>query len=70
MGTIRLRFLVEAPDALLDEYRQCGVECSPNSLRDTPWMTRELGVARNLLLWGHLRTHAPQHITSSLAHRK
>jgi len=44
MGTIRLRFLVEDPDALCDEYRQCGVECSPNSLHDTPWMTREFAL--------------------------
>jgi hypothetical protein len=42
MGTIRLRFLVEDPDALFDEYRQRGVECSPN--RDTPWMTREFAL--------------------------
>jgi catechol 2,3-dioxygenase-like lactoylglutathione lyase family enzyme len=44
MGTIRLRFLVEDPDALFDEYRQRGVECPPNSLRDTPWMTREFAL--------------------------
>jgi hypothetical protein len=29
MGTIRLRFLVENPDALFNEYRQRGVECTP-----------------------------------------
>ena len=44
MGTIRLRFLVEDPDALFDEYRQRGIECSPNSVRDTPWMTREFAL--------------------------
>jgi catechol 2,3-dioxygenase-like lactoylglutathione lyase family enzyme len=44
MGAIRLRFLVEDPDALFDEYRQRGVECSPNSLSDTPWMTREFAL--------------------------
>ena len=27
MGTIRLRFLVDNPDALFSEYRQRGVEC-------------------------------------------
>jgi len=44
MGTIRLRFLVEHPDALFDEYRQRGIECSPNNVRDTPWMTREFAL--------------------------
>jgi catechol 2,3-dioxygenase-like lactoylglutathione lyase family enzyme len=44
MGTIRLRFLVEDPDALFDEYRQRGVECSPDSVRDTPWGTREFAL--------------------------
>jgi catechol 2,3-dioxygenase-like lactoylglutathione lyase family enzyme len=29
MGTIRLRFLVDDPDALFGEYRQQGVECNP-----------------------------------------
>jgi catechol 2,3-dioxygenase-like lactoylglutathione lyase family enzyme len=28
MGTIRLRLLVEDPDALFNEYRQRGVECA------------------------------------------
>jgi hypothetical protein len=32
MGTIRLRFLVENPDALFNEYRQRGVECAPNGV--------------------------------------
>jgi hypothetical protein len=40
-GTIRLRFLVDDPDALFSEYRQRGVECNPNSVHDTPWGTRE-----------------------------
>jgi hypothetical protein len=30
MGTIRLRFLVDDPDALFGEFRQRGVECNPN----------------------------------------
>src|SRR5215467_11530230 len=34
MGSIRLRFLVEDPDALFDEYRQRGVECAPNKVQD------------------------------------
>jgi catechol 2,3-dioxygenase-like lactoylglutathione lyase family enzyme len=42
MGTIRLRFLVENPDLLLNEYRQRGVECIP--IRDTPWGTREFAL--------------------------
>ena len=44
MGTIRLRFLVEDPDALFDEYRQRGVECHPNGIRNTPWGTREFAL--------------------------
>jgi catechol 2,3-dioxygenase-like lactoylglutathione lyase family enzyme len=44
MGTIRLRFLVENPDALFNEYRQRGVECTPNSVCDTPWGTREFAL--------------------------
>jgi hypothetical protein len=44
MGTIRLRFLVEDPDALFDEYRRRGVERSPDGVRDTPWMTREFAL--------------------------
>jgi len=31
IGTIRLRFLVEDPDALFGEYRQIGVECAPTA---------------------------------------
>ncbi|HEY7216817.1 MAG TPA: hypothetical protein VH985_00390 [Candidatus Binatia bacterium] len=44
MATIRLRFLVEDPDALLKEYRQRGVECTPNGVHDTPWGTREFAL--------------------------
>jgi hypothetical protein len=44
MGTIRLRFLVEDPDALSNEYRQRGVECNPNSVHDTSWGTREFAL--------------------------
>jgi len=44
MGTIRLRFLVEDPDALFDEYRRRGVECSPQGVRATPWGTREFAL--------------------------
>ena len=44
MGTIRLRFLVENPDALFHEYRERGVECSDSGIRDTPWGTREFAL--------------------------
>jgi uncharacterized glyoxalase superfamily protein PhnB len=44
MGTIRLRFLVEDPDALFAEYRNRGVECTPNGVRDTAWGTREFAL--------------------------
>jgi catechol 2,3-dioxygenase-like lactoylglutathione lyase family enzyme len=44
MGSIRLRFLVEDPDALFDEYRQRGVACAPNKVQDTAWGTREFAL--------------------------
>jgi len=44
MGTIRLRFLVEDPDTLFNEYRVRGVECTPSGIRDTPWGTREFAL--------------------------
>ena len=44
MGSIRLRFLVEDPDALFNEYRQRGVECTPNAVQITPWGTREFAL--------------------------
>ena len=44
MGTIRLRLMVEDADALFDEYRQRGVECSASGIRDTPWGTREFAL--------------------------
>jgi hypothetical protein len=44
MGAIRLRLLVEDPDALFNEYRQQGVECNPNSVHDTSWGTREFAL--------------------------
>lgn len=44
MGTIRLRFLVEDPDALFTEYRQRGIECTADGVRDTPWGTREFAL--------------------------
>lgn len=44
MGTIRLRFLVEDPDALFQEYRDRGVKCTDTGIRDTPWGTREFAL--------------------------
>jgi uncharacterized glyoxalase superfamily protein PhnB len=44
MGTIRLRFLVEDPDTLFNEFRQRGVECNPNSVHNTSWGTREFAL--------------------------
>ena len=44
MGTIRLRFLVDDPDALFAEYHERGVECSASGIRDTPWGTREFAL--------------------------
>jgi len=44
MATIRLRILVEDPDALFNEYRQRGVECTPNRVHDTQWGTREFAL--------------------------
>ena len=41
MSTTRLRLLVDDPDGLLNEYRQRGIECTANGIRDTPWGTRE-----------------------------
>ena len=63
MGAIRLRFLVDDPDALFAEYQQRGVECSPQGIRDTPWGTREFALYdldRNALtFYTHLRAGAP-----------
>jgi len=44
MSTIRLRLMVEDADALFDEYRQRGVECSASGIRDTHWGTREFAL--------------------------
>jgi hypothetical protein len=66
MGTIRLRFLVEDPDALFHEYQQRGVECTPNRVRNTPWGTREFALYdldRNALTFYRdlTRTEREQH---------
>jgi catechol 2,3-dioxygenase-like lactoylglutathione lyase family enzyme len=44
MAAIRLRFLVDDPDSLFDEYRRLGVECTPSGIRDTAWGTREFAL--------------------------
>jgi len=44
MGATRLRFLVDNPDALFNEYRQRGVECAHKGVCDTPWGTREFAL--------------------------
>jgi hypothetical protein len=44
MSTIRLRFLVEDPDALFAEYRQRHIECTPAGIWNTPWGTREFAL--------------------------
>jgi catechol 2,3-dioxygenase-like lactoylglutathione lyase family enzyme len=42
MSTMRLRLLVEDPDALCAEFRQRGIECPEP--QDKPWGTREFGL--------------------------
>lgn len=71
MGTIRLRLLVDDPDALFDEYRRRGVECAPNAVRDTPWGTREFALYdldRNALtFYRHLRSPEKERLRSQAA---
>ena len=42
-GRIRVRIMVDDPDALLDEYRSRGVLDDKTQVRDTGWGTREFG---------------------------
>jgi catechol 2,3-dioxygenase-like lactoylglutathione lyase family enzyme len=68
MGTIRLRFLLEDPDALFNEYRQRGVGCTPNSVDDTQWGTREFApndLDRNALTFYRDLTNAEKARQSS-----
>jgi len=44
MGTTRLRFLVEDPDALFEEYSDKRVFHERTRLADTPWGTREFAI--------------------------
>jgi hypothetical protein len=72
MGTIRLRFLVEDPDALFHEYRQRGVECYPNEVSDTSWGTREFALYdpdRNALTFCRDLTSAEKERRSSQLRR-
>ena len=68
MGTIRLRFLVDDPDALFSEYRQRGVECNPNTVHDTSWGTREFALYdldRNALTFYRNLTSAEKEVAES-----
>lgn len=59
MSMIRLRFLVDDPDALHAEFVQRGVECG--AVRDAPWGTREFDVYdpdRNALAFYRPRSSA------------
>jgi len=44
MGTIRLRLVVDDPDALYEEYKDKQVFHEGTQLRDTPWGTREFAI--------------------------
>ncbi|HWE97225.1 MAG TPA: VOC family protein [Tepidisphaeraceae bacterium] len=44
MGTTRVRFLVDDPDALYEEYKDKGVFHKGTRLADTPWGTREFAL--------------------------
>ena len=68
MGTIRLRFLVDDPDALFAEYQQRGIECTASGIRDTPWGTREFAlydVDRNAFtFYRNLKRAGNEHTTA------
>ncbi len=44
MGTIRLRIVVDDPDALYAEYKDKDVFYEGTRLQDTPWGTREFAL--------------------------
>jgi catechol 2,3-dioxygenase-like lactoylglutathione lyase family enzyme len=44
MGTTRLRFAVDDPDALYEEYKDKDVFYEGTELSDTPWGTREFAL--------------------------
>src|SRR3954463_10886573 len=64
MGTIRLRLLVDDPDALYDEYKDKDVFYERTQLADTPWGTREFALYdpdRNALtFYRNLKTRDPK----------
>ena len=68
MSTIRLRFLVDDPDALFTEYQQRGVECSASGIRDTPWGTREFALydmdRNSLTFYRDLKSAENEHTTA------
>ena len=44
--------------------RQCGIECTPNAVHDTPWKTREFALYdpdRNALTFYRHLTRSEQH---------
>ena len=44
MSAMRLRLLVDDPDALFAEYQSTGVDLSGRHVADTPWGTREFAI--------------------------
>ena len=68
MSTIRLRFLVDDPDALFTEYLQRGLECSASGIRDTPWATREFALydmdRNSLTFYRDLKSAENEHTTA------
>jgi uncharacterized glyoxalase superfamily protein PhnB len=42
-GRLRVRIVVDDPDALFEEYQAKGVVDERTQVRDTPWGTREFG---------------------------
>ena len=42
-GRLRIRIIVDDPDALFEEYRRKGVLAEGVQVRDTDWATREFG---------------------------
>ena len=42
-GRLRIRIVVDDPDALFEEYRRKGVLSEEVQVRDTDWTTREFG---------------------------
>jgi len=66
MSNIRLRFLVDDPDALFSEYQQRCVKCS--GIRDTHWGTREFALydmdRNSLTFYCDLKSAENEHTTT------